>query len=105
MGQVCPGRGGTEGAAVKQTLHYSLVIAWSPEDQAYVVVLPILPEWADQYNTPCRWPTGRRMRKPRSEGVTRWKTTSASRRRTAAPCRRPASLPVCELTHVLARLS
>ena len=29
--------------------HYSIVIAWSPEDQAYVVVLP---EWADRYAMP-----------------------------------------------------
>jgi antitoxin HicB len=34
---------------VKQTLQYSIVIEWSPEDQAYVVVLP---EWADQYAMP-----------------------------------------------------
>jgi len=34
---------------VNQTLEYSLVIEWSPEDQAYVVVLS---EWADQYAMP-----------------------------------------------------
>ena len=34
---------------MNQTLHYSLVIEWSPEDQAYVVVLP---EWADHYAMP-----------------------------------------------------
>jgi predicted RNase H-like HicB family nuclease len=34
---------------VNQTLQYSIVIEWSPEDQAYVVVLP---EWADQYAMP-----------------------------------------------------
>ena len=34
---------------MNQTLQYSIVIEWSPEDQAYVVVLP---EWADQYAMP-----------------------------------------------------
>lgn len=29
--------------------HYSIVIEWSDEDQAYVVILP---EWADQYAMP-----------------------------------------------------
>jgi antitoxin HicB len=29
--------------------HYSIVIEWSPEDQAYVVLLP---EWADRYAQP-----------------------------------------------------
>lgn len=29
--------------------HYSLVIEWSEEDQAYVVLLP---EWADRYAMP-----------------------------------------------------
>jgi predicted RNase H-like HicB family nuclease len=29
--------------------HYSMVIEWSEEDQAYVVLLP---EWADQYAMP-----------------------------------------------------
>ena len=29
--------------------HYSIVIEWSEEDQAYVVLLP---EWADQYAMP-----------------------------------------------------
>lgn len=28
---------------------YSIVIEWSPEDQAYVVILP---EWADRYAMP-----------------------------------------------------
>ena len=28
---------------------YSIVIEWSPEDQAYVVILP---EWADRYMMP-----------------------------------------------------
>jgi predicted RNase H-like HicB family nuclease len=34
---------------VNQTLQHSIVIEWSPEDQAYVVVLP---EWADQFAMP-----------------------------------------------------
>ncbi len=29
--------------------HYSIVIEWSEEDQAYVVILP---EWADHYAMP-----------------------------------------------------
>lgn len=29
--------------------HYSIVIEWSEDDQAYVVVLPV---WADQYVMP-----------------------------------------------------
>jgi predicted RNase H-like HicB family nuclease len=29
--------------------HYSIVIEWSEDDQAYVVILP---EWADQYAMP-----------------------------------------------------
>ncbi len=29
--------------------HYSLVIEWSADDQAYVVILP---EWADRYAMP-----------------------------------------------------
>ncbi len=29
--------------------HYSIVIEWSAEDQAYVVILP---EWADRYAMP-----------------------------------------------------
>lgn len=29
--------------------HYSLVIKWSTDDQAYVVILP---EWADRYAMP-----------------------------------------------------
>ncbi len=32
-----------------KTLQYSLVIEWSPEDKAYVVILP---EWADDYAMP-----------------------------------------------------
>jgi len=31
------------------THHYSIVIEWSAEDQAYVVILP---EWADRYVMP-----------------------------------------------------
>ncbi len=31
------------------SLHYSIVIEWSSDDQAYVVILP---EWADQYAMP-----------------------------------------------------
>lgn len=31
------------------TPHYSLVIEWSADDQAYVVILP---EWADRYAMP-----------------------------------------------------
>ena len=34
---------------MKEMPHYSIVIEWSPEDQAYVVVLP---EWAGQYAMP-----------------------------------------------------
>ena len=34
---------------MNETLQYSIVIEWSPEDQAYVVVLP---EWADRYAMP-----------------------------------------------------
>ena len=30
-------------------LHYSVVIEWSEQDQAYVVILP---EWADRYTMP-----------------------------------------------------
>ena len=30
-------------------LRYSIVIEWSPDDQAYVVILP---EWADRYGMP-----------------------------------------------------
>src|ERR671939_1755460 len=37
------------------------------------------------------------MRKQRSAAVMRSKTTFASRRRTAGPCRSHASLPLCEL--------
>jgi antitoxin HicB len=33
----------------RAALQYSIVIEWSPEDQAYVVVLP---EWADRYAMP-----------------------------------------------------
>ncbi len=33
----------------KRVPQYSIVIEWSPEDQAYVVVLP---EWADRYAMP-----------------------------------------------------
>lgn len=29
--------------------YYSIVIEWSADDQAYVVILP---EWADRYATP-----------------------------------------------------
>jgi antitoxin HicB len=29
--------------------HYSIVIEWSPDDQAYVVILP---EWEDRYAMP-----------------------------------------------------
>jgi predicted RNase H-like HicB family nuclease len=32
-----------------ETAHYSIVIEWSPSDQAYVVLLP---EWADRYVMP-----------------------------------------------------
>ena len=32
-----------------ETLQYSIVIEWSVDDQAYVVVLP---EWADRYAMP-----------------------------------------------------
>ncbi len=32
-----------------ETLHYSIVIEWSVEDQVYVVVLP---EWTDRYAMP-----------------------------------------------------
>lgn len=31
------------------TIQYSIVIEWSDEDQAYVVILP---EWADRYAMP-----------------------------------------------------
>jgi len=34
---------------VSGTLQYSIVIEWSPEDQAYVVILP---EWANHYAMP-----------------------------------------------------
>lgn len=34
---------------MNETLQYSLVIEWSTEDQAYVVVLP---EWAEYYAMP-----------------------------------------------------
>ncbi|HXT38306.1 MAG TPA: type II toxin-antitoxin system HicB family antitoxin [Chloroflexota bacterium] len=34
---------------MNQAPHYSIVIAWSDEDQAYVVSLP---EWADYYAMP-----------------------------------------------------
>jgi len=34
---------------VTQIPHYSIVIEWSDDDQAYVVMLP---EWADQYAMP-----------------------------------------------------
>jgi len=31
-----------------EALRYSIVIEWSEQDQAYIVILP---EWADQYVT------------------------------------------------------
>jgi predicted RNase H-like HicB family nuclease len=34
---------------MNEALHYSIVIEWSPEDQAYVVILP---EWSDRYAMP-----------------------------------------------------
>ncbi len=34
---------------MSEALQYSIVIEWSPEDQAYVVILP---EWADRYAMP-----------------------------------------------------
>lgn len=34
---------------MSETLHYSILIEWSTEDQANVVVLP---EWADSYAMP-----------------------------------------------------
>ncbi len=34
---------------MNETLQYSIVIEWSPEDEAYVVILP---EWADAYAMP-----------------------------------------------------
>lgn len=34
---------------MNQMPHYSIVIEWSDEDQAYVVILP---EWADYYAMP-----------------------------------------------------
>jgi predicted RNase H-like HicB family nuclease len=36
-------------SAEMETPHYSMHIEWSPEDQAYVVILP---EWADRYAMP-----------------------------------------------------
>jgi len=36
-------------SANDEALRYSVVIEWSEEDQAYVVILP---EWADQYVMP-----------------------------------------------------
>jgi len=34
---------------MNETLQYSIVIEWSSEDEAYVVILP---EWADAYAMP-----------------------------------------------------
>lgn len=34
---------------MNEASHYSIVIEWSDEDQAYVVILP---EWADRYAMP-----------------------------------------------------
>lgn len=34
---------------MNETLQYSIVIEWSPEDEAYVVILP---EWEDAYAMP-----------------------------------------------------
>lgn len=34
---------------MSESFHYSIAIEWSPEDRAYVAVLP---EWADQYAMP-----------------------------------------------------
>lgn len=34
---------------MSEAFHYSIVIEWSPDDRAYVAVLP---EWADHYAMP-----------------------------------------------------